>query len=176
MKDAIPELPDDLSEEQSEVRDMESLLRGLPLREPTPHLDRQIASLTRRAKWVQFVKLVGFGIAAMVAGAIGLEPLLHNSRPFQIVSTQPNVKPLPGPAVDPSRHPEFLPAPRPMLVQHISAQVRDDGVIGLLGNTPVQRYRKHSVQQIWLLDPKTGVKTSITIPKDEVVLRKVQPF
>jgi hypothetical protein len=32
------------------------------------------------------------------------------------------------------------------------------------------------VQQMWLIDPKSGARVAVTVPRDEVVVRKVQAF
>jgi hypothetical protein len=56
------------------------------------------------------------------------------------------------------------------------ARVTDDGVVGQLGDTPLRRYRRQSVQQVWVVDPKNGPRLTTTVPREEVVVVRVRPF
>ena len=69
------------------------------------------------------------------------------------------------------------PHPLPGLrVERTVDRVTDEGIVGRLGDMPLQRYRRQSVQQVWLIDPQQGTRVGATVPRDEIVVVGVRPF
>jgi hypothetical protein len=174
MNDDRPYLDSEQSADDPELWEIERLLIDLPLREPSPMLDRRVRRMVRAGAWLEKARLIGLGAAAMLALGLGVQPLLPHRTPSAPVApggTQPKPIKLLTTAEKTSSQPDH-----PLLVRYTNSHVSDDGIVGFVGSTPLQRLRRHSVQQLWLIDPKTGARVAVTVPRDEVVVRKVQTF
>jgi hypothetical protein len=164
-------------EDDPELREIEHLLRRLPVQEPSVMLDRRIEALARPTGRFDALRYVGLGAAAMLALVIGAAPMFRRQLPNLITV---DTKPAPR-QIEPARTKTPVPYKSPKLagslvLEHTSSRVTDEGVVAVVDGTPVQRYHKRSVQQVWMVDPKTGSPVSVTIPRDQVVLRKIEAY
>jgi hypothetical protein len=174
-------LPDDLAD-LGELADVEELLRGMPLRRPGAPLDARVRALLGRRS-VARVRLAWLGAAAAIAIAAGVAPLVWQAAgvggrqhvPF--VVNHPD--PVGGARVATPLTRALYPAPRPLpelRVERTVDRVTDEGIVGRIGDTPLQRFRRQTVQQVWLVDPQRGTRVAATVPRDEVVVVRVRPF
>ena len=164
---------------------VEDLLRRMPLRRPGADLDARVYATLRHPSLERFNRLrrASLGVAAALAVAAGVAPLASHLfdagsakvRPVAI-ATHPPADPAPRP-VQAAR--PATPA-RPVLpglrVERTIARVTDEGIVGQLGGAPLQRYRRQSQQQVWLVDPRRGARLSASIPREEVVVVRMRPF
>ncbi len=170
-------LPDLRIEDDSEFQEIEDILRRLPVREPSAMIDHRIEALTRQVRWVDAARFMGLGAAAMLALAIGAWPLLH--RPAsQLVAADRNPTAIENPRQRPSVSNASKPAKSAssLLLEMTNSRITDDGVVAVLDGTPVQRYHTHSIQKVWMVDPKTGKPVLVTIPRDQVTLRRIEAY
>ena len=164
-----------------EVLELESLLRRMPLRRPEAALDGRVLTacrrpvVRRRFRWV--------AAAALVAAA-GSAPIVKHLLTRDDVPANTSVR-----ASDPSTRPPPVPMPlhtpptmgqaqpRPVRIERtLAVGFSSDGVVGVAGDAPLHRYRRLSVRQVWIVDPKTGKRAALTIPREEVVVVRVEPF
>ena len=174
-------LPDELAD-LGELADVEELLRGMPLRRPGAPLDARIHAALRRGTTAR-ARLAWLSAAAAIAIAAGVAPLA-----WQAIRAggKPHVAEVGRPAVsDGGRSTAapltraVYPAPRALpglRVERTVDRVIDEGIVGRIGDTPLQRYRRQSVQQVWLIDPQQGTRVAATVPRDEIVVVRVRPF
>ena len=170
-------LPDLRIEDDPELQEIEEILRRLPVREPSTMIDHRIAALTRPVRWVDAMRFMGLGAAAMLALAIGAWPLLH--RPVsQIVAAdqKPGTIEAPHPRTNVSKSSKAPSVASTLLLERTNSRITDDGVVAVVDGMPVQRLHKHSVQQVWMVDPKSGNPTLVTIPRDQVTLRRIEAY
>ena len=62
-----------------------------------------------------------------------------------------------------------------MLVQQTVYHVSDRGVL-TIGDSPVRCYRRTSLQRIWVYDSQLRQTVAVTIPRDDLIVRPIQPF
>jgi hypothetical protein len=162
-----------------EVLEIESLLRRMPLRRPRAALDGRVLSacrrpvVRRRAWWAA-------AAAALVAGA-GAAPLVTHlltrgdATGTAAAATGRVRADIPAQVGVPPRLP---PAPaRPLRIERtLAGGFSSDGVVGVADHAPLHRYRRLSVRQMWIIDPRTGKRMAVSIPREEVVLVRVEPF
>jgi hypothetical protein len=166
-----------------EVLEIESLLRRMPLRRPGAALDGRVLSacrrpvVRRRVWWAAAAALV----AAAGAGPIVAHLLTHGERPGDTSQTAGHLPPAgtargaqltapPPPAPPPARG-------RPVRIERtLAGGFSSDGVVGVADHAPLHCYRRLSVRQMWIVDPKTGNRMAVSIPREEVVLVRVEPF
>jgi len=168
-------LSDESPSEVRELLEIERRIAGLPLREPGTSLDRRVMRQVRATSWTEKAGLMGLGAAAMLALVAGTASIVMHNRPPIQGSTLP-----PPPQSRPinllgAQEKESDP-PRTLLVRQNTSQVTDDGIIGFVGNTPVQRTREQSIQQTWMIDPVTHKRVQVTIPREQVVVKPIQTF
>jgi hypothetical protein len=161
-----------------DVLEIEALLRRMPLRRPGAALDGRVLSacrrpLVRRRLWWAAAALV----AAAAAAPIVAHLLTHGERPGDTSRTAGHLPPA-GTARGAQ-----LPAPPPpararavRIERTLAGGFSSDGVVGVADRAPLHRYRRLSVRQMWLIDPKTGKRMAVSIPREEVVLVRVEPF
>ena len=151
-----------------EHEDLERLLRRMPLRHPSQSMDARLGPLlnARAPTW-------HWPVAAAALIAIGLLGAWMFSNRTAPVPPTPVVVNQTNPVLPPTQ-----PAgpPNPVSISRTLAQVVDDGVVGTLGNAPVQRVRHRSVKQVVVIDPATGARLRISLPREDVMVMKVQPF
>jgi hypothetical protein len=174
-------LPDELAD-LGELAEVEDLLRGMPLRRPDTPLDARVRALLGRRS-VARARLAWLGAVAAIAIAAGVAPLVWRAVGVGGRQHVPLVVDRPDPvggarvATPPTR--AIYPAPRALpelRVERTVDRVTDEGIVGRIGDTPLQRYRRQSVQQVWFVDPRQGTRVAATVPRDEVVVVRVRPF
>ena len=161
-----------------EVLEIEALLRRMPLRRPGAALDGRVLSACRRP--VVRRRLRWAAAAALVAAA-GAAPLVthlltrHDATGRTTAATGSVRDNIPSPVgVTPD---VALARPRPLRIERtLAGGFSSDGVVGVADHAPLHRYRRLSVRQMWIIDPKTGKRTAVSIPREEVVLVRVEPF
>jgi hypothetical protein len=139
--------------EQPLDHDLESLLRGLPLRPPPAGLDDRIAASVRRrprhpARWA--------AAAAVLLAAVGV---LHRG------GNRPSV---PAAIV--------RPVVSPVLVERETSQTFDDGVVSVTGQTPYRRLRERTLREVWWTDPTTGARLWARLPSERVAAVPAETF
>lgn len=170
---------------------IEDLLRRMPLRQPGADLDARVYATLRgrsreRSRRLSMIRQACLGVAAAVAVAAGVAPLATRLweagsaavKPVAIAAERP-VEPTP-PSAQPARSAAPVKVSRPALpglrVERTVARVTDEGIVGQLGGAPLQRYRRQSQQQVWLVDPRQGARLSASVPREEVVVVRMRPF
>jgi hypothetical protein len=139
---------------------LESLLRGLPLREPTLDLDARVNAVFAKIRSPQprRLRLYRLAIAAAALLAIGIGVRLSLPR-----------KPLPVTDVVASQT-------HPIQIERDTSTVYDDGVVATTGDAAYQQFRRRTVHEIWLVDPKAHSQLQMVIPTEQVVIQKVEAF
>jgi hypothetical protein len=168
-----------------ELGRIEVLLRRMPLRRPGRPLDDRVRRVVRRRRWFERSRVVGLLLAAVVAVAVGAAPLLRRLIP----AATPPVATRPVPAGRDGTDPAKGQAPLrtaaqegengpsgPVRVERTITHVADDGVVGQMADVPLQRFRRQSVRQVWLVDPQTGGRTAVTIPTEEILVVRLRPL
>ena len=186
-----------------EVLEIEALLRRMPLRRPGAALDARVLSTCRNpaarapvARAPVARSRLRWAAAAAVVAAAGAAPvvthlLTRGDGPGNTAVTTRD-PPAPGrhvgraegggpaPEPPPSSVPPTPVAPtpqRPVRIERtLAGGFSSDGVVGVAGDAPLHRYRRRSVRQVWIVDPATGKRLAVTLPRDEVVLVRVEPF
>jgi hypothetical protein len=157
--------------DEREAEELEGLLRRMPLRRPPATMDRRVGRVLRdspaRWRWRAAAAVV------LVAG-VGVAVLMNRPRqadvasPIAITSTDAG---LVGPATRLAATDD-----KPFSMSRTLAQVVNEGVVGTWGNAPLQRVRHRSVKQSVVIDPATGTHFRISVPQEEIMVMKVQPF
>jgi hypothetical protein len=181
-------LPEELAD-LGELADVEELLRTMPLRRPGATLDARVRATLRRDA-ARRGRLGWLAAAAAVAIAAGVTPLVwqavgasgkadapragSSTAIIDVPGAQPSSAPVTRAVYPASSSP---PRPLPGLrVERTVDRVTDEGIVGRLGDMPLQRYRRQSVRQVWLIDPQQGTRVGATVPRDEIVVVGVRPF
>jgi hypothetical protein len=155
--------------------DIEAMLRDLPLRPPSPGLDRRVMSARhpwrRRLRWMAPVAAA----AALVAIAVGSWSLHHASRRH---GEKPIAKSLdPGLPTADTRPAATVASLTPISITRTYGGIARDGIIGKTPTgQPVERIRRQTVRQVLIVDPKRGTKVSISMPQEEVLVVPVRTF
>jgi hypothetical protein len=139
---------------------LESLLRGLPLREPTLGLDARVNAefATLRQRQTSRLRLHRFAIAAGILIAVGIGVRL----------AQPKK---PEPAVSLG-----APPAQPIQIERDTSTVYDDGVVAATDDAAYQQYRQRTVREIWYVDPNTHAQLQVVIPTEQVLIQKVDAY
>lgn len=144
-----------------EFRDLEELLKRAPLRPPSPQLDRCIAAALRPWRW----KRPTLAAAAVIGVIFGTWVIVHHRAPAKPTP----IAQLPTPLVRPST--------KPVSISRTYGGMVRDGIVGATADgQPLERYRRQTIHQTLMLDPKTGRIVTICIPKEEVYVVAIKPF
>jgi hypothetical protein len=158
----------------------EELLRRLPLRPPSDALDARVLPLLERMRPGGRVRAFVMGLAAAAALAAGVAPVIiqrhHPTAPSPVVHSLPPTVLAVSQGKAPTAAPRRLALNAPFAWEQTITRVADGGVVSRGGGLPAQYYRRQSVRQVVLFDPKHGTRVAVTIPTDEVVLRPIHPF
>ncbi|NQU20564.1 MAG: hypothetical protein HQ567_04725 [Candidatus Nealsonbacteria bacterium] len=151
------------------LEQLEDLLRELPLRRPSPELDRRVeatwqARSSRPNRWT-----VGAAVATLAATAAGLLLILTwdpaenrvGDRPAPVVA---GVEKPPAPAP-----PEKSP-PQPIRIEKVWTTQSTAGVVVHDGDVPMQRVHQQIVRHVRWIDEQNHVNIEWTIPSDQTVL------
>ncbi|HZL38160.1 MAG TPA: hypothetical protein VFC78_22785 [Tepidisphaeraceae bacterium] len=147
---------------QDEFSEVEASLRQMALRQPTAALDDRIARALKARSSSRSARPLLMGLAAMLAIAAGITPLMHPRAVPIRAATKSRIAP--GVAARP------IPIPNPIRVSRDDRRLRieqtisrvcDGGVMTVADGLPVHCYRKRSVRNVWVLDPRSGTRTSM---------------
>jgi hypothetical protein len=136
---------------------LESLLRGLPLREPTLGLDARVGAAFKQFNHRRRVRLYPFAIAACLLIAIGFG--------FKMMKTK-----------SPPINTEVATVTHPIQIERETSTVIDDGIIASTDDAAYQQYRRRTVREIWTVDPKTHAQSRVVIPTEQVFIQKVDAY
>lgn len=64
----------------------------------------------------------------------------------------------------------------PVGLQQTFERVANDGVVLVEGSSAYQRYRRDAVRRIVVVDPETGRSVTVSVPTQEIVVRRVESF
>lgn len=155
---------------------LEELLRGLPLRPPSPELDERVSSVwrARSTRW-QRVRLGG-AVAASVALAAGilLIFLLRNpgdgqpGRPAERTDRPSIAKAVPGP----SRLADQQPAP--VRIEQVWSTPQADEVVVPDDALPMRRMHHQVLRHVRWIDERRNVHIEWNIPSQETVVVPLQ--
>jgi hypothetical protein len=139
---------------------LESLLRGLPLREPTLGMDARVSSelAKLRSQQPRRLRLHRIAIAAGVSIAVGIGIRL---------SLPKKVTPIASISVT---------VANPIQIERDTSTMVDDGVIAATDDAAYQQFRRRTVREIWYVDPKSHAQLRVVIPTDQVLIQKVDAF
>ena len=156
--------PEDAADEQR----IESLLRRMPLRQPTTKLDARVSrALAAPPQILHFAAFKAAAAAAIVVGAALLMLQRHAITP--------------GPEVSRSdsgvhRHSTALVMESRLRVERDAQRLTGGAIIGFRGGVPVRGFRYQAVRQIWYFDPQRKTRLAVTVPQDQFVLVPVHTF
>ena len=136
---------------------LESMLRSLPLREPTLGLDARVDATFKQFNSRRRVRAYPFAIAACLLIAIGVG--------FKILKSK-------SPAIST----EVATVSNPIQIERETSTVIDDGVISGTDEAAYQQFRKRTVREIWYVDPKTHAQSRVVIPTEQVFIQKVDAY
>jgi hypothetical protein len=151
------------------------------------------------AVWLRRARPIALASAAVLALAFGVGPLLRPHKPvvgglpgsFQQVVHTTEPQPIPRELLDDSEltarlllqaeanqsDPSAAAAPvAPVGLQQTFERVQDDGVVMVDGKAAYQRLRRQAIRQIVVVDPQTGEHATVSIPVQELLVRKLEPF
>lgn len=139
---------------------LESLLRGLPLREPTLGLDaRNNSEFARlRSQKLRRLRLHRIAIAAGILIAIGLGIRLS------LTKKAPPIASIAAPVAN------------PIQIERDTSTVYDDGVVATTDDSAYQQFRRRTVREIWYVDPNTHAQLQVVIPTEQVLIQKVDAY
>ena len=154
-----------MTDEFHEFADVEEELRRMPLRRPSAMLDERVRTIIR-PRWG-----LALGIAAAMAllagtGAVLVremgreEPIGAGRSVSEIAREQIEVG-----QID-----------RPIVVAQSITGTPDGDVIGSDADGTFRRVRRTVVRQVKYVNPETGRTIWLTVPREEVVLMKVEAF
>ena len=137
-------------------REIEDILKAMPVRKPSAALDQRVLEATRkpaRRSW----RLVGvLGTASAAAALIALAVLLRLGLPGGA----------PGP--DPDGAIAFERSDLEVF------QLTDEGVIFLDEHLPVRQIRRSAFHRVMLIDDERDIRFEHTVPQEDLLLIPVQ--
>jgi hypothetical protein len=139
---------------------LESLLAGVPLREPSLNLDARVnATFAKmRSQQPRRLRLHHMAIAAGILLAVGIGVRLSLPRKsLPVASTA-------------------TPISHPAQIERDTSTLFDDGVVASTGEAAYQQFRRRTVREIWFVDPKNHSSLQVVIPTDQVLIQKVDAF
>ena len=147
-------------------REIETLLRRMPLRHPPPAMDERVAAVLRPSgrtspAWRWGALAAGLVLAGGITAGLLWHRKLPPNEPQQTPSAVVVGSAMPSAPVSASR-----------TVSHIV----NDGVIGSWDDAPLQRIRRISVRQLVVIDPATGQRLNISVPQEEIVVMRRETF
>jgi len=154
------------------------------------------------AVWLRRARPVALASAALLALAFGVGPILHPHKPvvglpagIQPVVHLTEPQPIPRELLedseltaqlllqaaagdsDASSAAAAMPVTlTPVGLQQTFERVQDDGVVMVDGKAAYQRLRRQAVRQIVVVDPQTGEHATVSIPVQELLVRRLEPF
>lgn len=154
-----------MSDELHEFRDVEEELRRMPLHRPSAMLDERVRRVIR-PRWG-----LALGIAAAMALLAGTGAVVvREMQRTDSIGTGQSMGELAREQI------EVGEIERPIVVaQSLSAQGPGD-VIGADVDGTFRRVRRTVVRQVKYVNPETGKTIWLTVPREEVVLMKVEAF
>jgi hypothetical protein len=137
---------------------LESELRGLPLREPGRALDVRVNRVFarqrfRRPQWTVFARLA-MAACLLLGVGYGLINIAHRPTPPVKFS---------------------MTKPRPIRLERDTSTLYDEVVI-VRNDDAYQQYRRRTIREIWYVDPATHSQIEMTIPVDQIFIRKMEAF
>jgi hypothetical protein len=154
-----------MSDELHEFSDVEEQLRRMPLRRPSPMLDERVRRVIR-PRWG-----LALGVAAAMALLAGTGAVLvremgrHDS-----IGVGQSAREVAREQI------EVGEIERPIVVAQSIAGTPDGNVIGSDADGTFRRVRRTVVRQVRYVNPETGKTIWLTVPREEVVLMKVEAF
>ena len=173
--------------------EIENLLRQMPLAKPSADLDARVADVlaagaagaeTRRAntpetrlantwgrprsKRAWLIGAVGGALAAaaVVILAVGL--------PQNTANVTPGPKPAAAPTEVAATAPQPAPAAsvEPVRLEQNWSEVSYEGVVCPDPQTPMQTFRRRTVDRVQLFDPRRNIRMETTVPREEFIFVK----
>jgi hypothetical protein len=139
-------------------RSLESQLRGLPLRSPSAALDDRVNRAFaqhrfRQPRWALFTRLA-IAACLLLGVGYGLISIAHRPTPPVTFSVTP---------------------PGPIQLERDTSTIYDEGVI-VRNDDAFEQYRRRTVREIWYIDQATHSQVEVTIPIEQVFIRKMEAF
>jgi len=154
------------------LEQLEDLLRELPVRRPSPELDRRVEAVwrARSSRWTRWT--VAATVATVAAAAAGLLLMAMWN------STKVRLTDLGGPAIvnvekPPSPQPVPPPEkslPQPIVIEKVWTTQSTTGVVVHDGDVPMQQVHQQIVRHVRWIDEQNHVNIEWTIPSDQTVL------
>lgn len=147
--------------------EFEAMLRATPLRPPTSRLDALVRARLSRQSTAVWLKWAAVSAAAIIVLAITVIPAVVRHTPSHPLSQAIN---------HPATHPVAGTPPPPLWVESRQVRIKDDGVVGFASGVPLQRFRRQTLRQIWVIDPARSTRVSVSIPQEQVVVLPLHAF
>ena len=152
----------------SNEHDIETLLRQMPLKKPSPSLDARVLAGRPHPMRAWLIGAVGGALAAAAAVilAVGLPQNMSKVTPgpqsgpaaVEVAATAP--QPAPAASVEPVR-----------LEQNWS-EVSYEGLVFPDPQTPLQTFRRRTVDRVQFFDPQRNIRMETTVPREEIIFVK----
>jgi hypothetical protein len=136
--------------DRDDLRQIEDLLRALPLRRPPPSLDNRVGRLwhppsrrrgPRRGRWAAVAAAAAIAAALLVAvwGPWGPEPS------------------------------ETQKSATPVTIERVWSRLASNEVVAVEGGAPVRRLQRQIVRHVQLIDEEHDVRIEWNIPSEQVI-------
>ena len=163
--------------------ELEELLTGLPVREPSRMLDERVAaSLTMRQRvpWAPLAVAAGLLIIGAVTLAVVFGPVAQEPGGSPAVAQEPAVKPDNTPdntPDDPSDGPTLQPVGnKPKTVNLVWKRDLSEEMRYTSTGQPYRAIVREAVDHKAWHDPETGVTRQLCIPREELIVVKQMVF
>jgi len=152
-----------------EFKDIERMLKSMPLRKAPPSLDARILRPRRFPRWSR--ALVG-GLAAAAAAALALALWLprHNASdpiPEEAPPQTAGLAPAPDAAARPGPQPGHT-------IEETVSHVTDQVLIAPDGQTPMRVLQQRTVNRTWVADESGRFVLDSAVPDDQIILVQAQ--
>ncbi len=164
-------------------RELEELLTGLPREQPSSGLDVRVAilfggssaapsnsagsrmtvKLTLSSFWP---RLLVSGLAMAACLALAVIVAMNTTGP----TGQPTHSLVPSPIASDADTLDF----KPVRIEQVWSQIQPGDVITLDDNTPLRRFQRQTVEHVQLIDDKKNIRIEYTRPRQDTIVMPVR--
>lgn len=161
-----------MKDETNEFEDLERAMRQMPLRTPSPELDRRIEQTLNRHSRSHLRWVIGLAAGTLAAAAALL--LIVRATGTQTDITPAPAQPAPTLVAAATQNP--TPAAKPAVTQLVQTDEEwsEDGIVSVQSDGPVRQYRVTTTHQI--TEVEDGKLATMTFPQEEVYQVVSQAF
>ncbi len=166
-------------------RELEELLTKLPREQPSATLDARmaklfaaaearhdevIATLRPRTFWP---RLLASGLAMAACLLLAVIVAMNTAAPTGETKDRSAQGIIPSPANNAGHESDTLDF-KPVRIEQVWSQIQPGGIITLDDNTPLRRFRRHTVEHVQLIDDKQNIRIEYTRPRNDTIVVPVR--